>query len=264
MDKTYCQSPRLRLPAHCYQTIDSLHETFNLPFFQNIVIQTGVLHITLNYTDSSGQTLEKLSQLMGKIHTHDTQGRVLWDVICGGTNGNEQLAISHQDNEFLMHTDCSYEYNVPDYFGLQVIQPDKIGGGVNLLVDGHILVQQLSEKSLQVLQNEKVKIRVPTEFKKDTDAVNVAIIGKNFDIQYRGDLIERHLLSEEQHVALDEFESLCYSPTIARSIFLEKNTILIIDNKRFLHARTRIKDRSRHLKRVRFYENFHAIYTFHG
>jgi len=46
--------------------------------------------------------------------------------------------MSHQFNEFVLHTDCSYEEKIPDFIALYVVHHDKLGGGKNLLIDGLI------------------------------------------------------------------------------------------------------------------------------
>ena len=63
----------------------------------------------------------------------------------------------------------------------------------------------------------------------------------------------------EYHICLFldwEFDELCYSPIINRGFELKTRQLILLNNKRFLHARTEIKDKNRHLIRARFFTNF--------
>ena len=259
MENIYNSSPKLKLPGFCYTQIDSIDSMLNPELIKQVLVKMGIMIFSLKYDDSDGLAMEKIVNAIGIPHTHDTNGRVIWDIKQGGSNGSEQLARSHKDSEFVIHTDCSYELNIPDFFGLQIIQHDQMGGGKNLFVDGQTLIQHLSDKSFETLQNEKVKINVPPEFKKDEDHIHATVIDADFNVRFRKEIIDLASISDDMKLALNEFEQLCYSPDLNRSLFVEKNSIMIIDNKRFLHARTQIKDPSRHLKRIRFFGDFHTL-----
>ncbi len=192
-------------------------------------------------------------------HTHNNDGCALWDIKSGGTNGTETLARSHKLSEFVLHTDCSYEKNIPDFFGLYVVQHDELGGGKNLLIDCLTLIHHLSPSSLNILQTEKVKIIVPAEFKKYVEYIYAPIIDADFNVRYRKEILDLTDVSGAMRIALDEFERLSNSPIVNRAVEIKKNTILILDNKRYLHARTTIKDNRRHLKRIRFFADFHKV-----
>ncbi len=86
--------------------------------------------------------------------------------------------------------------------------------------------------------------------------IYATIIDENFNIRYRRAIIDQSELSKEMKAALDEFDELCHSPIINRGFELKTGQLILLNNKRFLHARTEIKDKNRHLIRARFFTNF--------
>lgn len=212
----------------------------------------GFLVITLEQPDA-GEMLEDIVGHIGEPHVHDDTGIAVWDIKRGGASGSEALARSHGLNEFVLHTDCSYEDVIPDHFGLYVVQADRFGGGKNLLIDGLTLVQHLSDESLKTLQTKPFKIKVPPEFMKDRSHIEACLIDDDLNLRYRREIVELNGTSLAQMKALTEFEELAHSTLVNRSMKLEQGQILLLNNRRFLHARTEIKDSERHLKRIRFF-----------
>ena len=200
--------------------------------------------------------MKVVNSIGGILHNHNDKDVILWDVKPTQNNNGEYLARSHQLNEFVLHTDCSYEEKIPDFIALYVVHHDKSGGGKNLLIDGLTLIQHLSKKSLAILQKEHVKFIIPEEFKKGVEYIHATIIDRNFNIRYRRAIIDQSELSKEMKSALDEFDELCHSPIINRGFELKTGQLILLNNKRFLHARTEIKDKNRHLIRARFFTNF--------
>lgn len=127
------------------------------------------------------------------------------------------------------------------------------------MIDGATLIQHLSQGSLDTLQNETVEIIIPPEFKKETVFINARIIDRNYNIRYRREILNNDKITPQMESALDEFERLCLSPVLNRKLELKDNQILILDNKRYLHSRTTIKDKDRHLLRLRFFSEFDKI-----
>lgn len=253
LEKLYSDSNPIKLPAECYTTIPDLQAAIPYLQYMQILQKHGMMIITLDFDDHSGQILEKIANLLGNPHVHDSQGRAIWDVKVGGQTGTESLAKSHKLSEFIFHTDCSYEEVIPDYFGLYVVQHDTLGGGKNLIIDGYTLLQHLSTESFDALLNVPIKINVPEEFKKDKEFIMAPIIDQSHNIRYRHELIDFASLTDKQTQAIAELEKLIHSPLLNRSLSLKKRQIVLLDNKRYLHARTLIKDKNRHLKRIRFF-----------
>ena len=203
--------------------------------------------------------MEKIVAKLGRAHTHSTDEDMVWHIKQGGPTGNDTLARSHKLDEFVLHTDCSYEPETPNFFALQCIHSDKLGGGKNLFVDASTLIQHLSHTSLKTLQSELVEIRVPPEFKRGVGTIYAHVIDANFNVRYRKELIVESSLTENLKIALDEFDLLCHSPLLNRLFELNDNQILILDNRRYLHARTKINDSKRHLIRIRFFMDSHNL-----
>lgn len=248
-------SKPLQLSNACYESL-AAKNTHRIPYarYRLKLKKFGVLIISLAYADA-GQTLQRIAENIGIPHQHNERESLVWDIkVAEESPAQDYLARSHQASEFYLHTDCSYEETVPDYFGLYVINPDQFGGGKNLIVDHRDLIRCLSKESLYVLQHCPVTIRVPQEFYKGIAAITAPIIDKHLNLRYRREIIDLEKLTTSQKMALHEFESLAYSVQQARHLSLEKNQILLLHNKRYLHGRTTIKDKRRHLKRIRFFQ----------
>ena len=223
-----------------------------LSFLKQVLCRYGIALVTFSSVTHENEVILSLVRALGRPHIHDGRGREIWDVKVGGTDGMEKLAISHSDSEFFFHTDCCYEEQVPGYFGLYVVQQDKLGGGVNLLINTAFIVSRLSAETFRTLRMMTYPIRVPKEFLKGNERIHALLVDENHNFRYRHDLIVREELGERQMAALNELETLIAEPNIWRRMRLSAGQMLILDNKRYLHARTPIKDRARHLKRVRF------------
>lgn len=240
----------------------------------------GVLKITLQFQDSDSKYLE---QLLHGLHQH--QGHQLpinhsarrgwfWDVrpSKGNFQAGEHQARSETMSEFPWHTDCSYEEPPPRYFALQVLQHDRCGGGTLSMINVEQLVKMLSPAAQAALRKPEFQIDIPPEFIKE--ASPESIVGSllavtpsdgttpglpdDHAMRFRGDIVrpltERaaDVLVELKH-ALRCAES-CPKATLHLSSGedMPAGTILLVDNRRWLHARNEIKDPERHLRRVRW------------
>lgn len=82
--------------------------------------------------------------------------------------------------------------------------------------------------------------------------IEAAIIDERGNFRYRQEVIRLDNCSAEELQAIARLESLLQNPNFIQSIFLKTGTIVIFDNRRFLHGRTKVKDKNRHLKCIRF------------
>lgn len=252
LESIFRNSRKLELSAPCYYTIEQ-HKAIPYTHLATTLNAYGISILTLKYQDNSA-TFKKIIQKLGVLHFHKEKTSFIWDIKLAVENKAAQpIARSHKDHEFHFHTDCSYEENIPDYFALYVLHADQKSGGKNLIVDAKLLIDALSKESLTILQNYPITIKVPKEFFKGIDFIRACIIDQNFNIRYRREIIDFYGLTIKQHQAIKELEHLIYSPKFCRGVLLKNNQILILNNKKFLHARTQIKDPMRHLQRIRFF-----------
>ena len=165
---------------------------------------------------------------------------------------------------FPWHTDCSYEASPPRFFGLQVLQPDRHGGGTLSLTNVEELIRALSPTSVAALLKPHYRIITPQEFIKGSgDACHIigSIIAANKTgqatmMRFREDITTP--LSVEAHDALKELKQTLLGMEMQRKVtnltpeFLPKGSIVLTDNYRWLHARSQVRDPKRHLRRVRW------------
>ncbi|MEN9917032.1 MAG: hypothetical protein RLY40_964 [Pseudomonadota bacterium] len=252
LEAIFDKSQILKLHESCCYSI-ATNETLPYNLFLDALNNYGLCLITLNYTDNS-KTFKQIIKNLGTLHTHKEKDSFLWDIKIPNEDKTQAIARSHKDHEFHFHTDCSYEENVPDYFALYVLYVDQRSGGKNLIVDVKSLIDSLSKDSLTTLQNDPVTIKVPPEFFKGIDSIQACILEGDGDIRYRREIIDFNDLTSKQIKAIDELENLIYSPKFCRGLVLKNDQILILSNKKYLHARTHIKDPKRHLQRIRFFK----------
>ena len=122
-------------------------------------------------------------------------------------------------------------------------------------------MERLTENEVELLRKTKVKIKIPKEFRSSKSKFNCiesTILSSNTSpilVRYRHDiLLENENLSIDYKKALEKFENLIdmEKSDLIKYFNLEDNQILLVDNSRWLHGRTKIFDVDRHFVRVRF------------
>lgn len=245
-----------------YLSNRSLKDT---PLYEKSLIEHGIVLIQLGFEDLTSEFMLKLIEKIGVPHAHSSKGDdYLWDIKAMCNNNEVKTnARSHSDHEFLMHTDASFELNtnIPRYFGLHVLQNDRFNGGQSLLLSLNDVINNLSKNNLNTLKTHKFKFKIPNEFRKNNnlDFNEGPIIScdgyKQHICRYRSDIIiERDKLHDNVKSALNCFESLIdiKKSNLISYFQLKSNTIILVDNCRYLHGRTEIIDSIRHLRRIRF------------
>jgi alpha-ketoglutarate-dependent taurine dioxygenase len=234
--------------------------------------QNGVLKISLRFPDNDSRYLQQLLLSLHKNHGHqlpithsETRGW-FWDIRPSTTNfqtANHQ-ARSETMEVFPWHTDCSYEDTPPRYFALQVLQPDRYGGGALSIMNVERLSNRLSPATRDALMLPEFQITTPPEFVKNSTPCNVvgSLLavddkGRPSMMRFRDDILTP--LSERASRALAEIKQAL--PTVdgpqpatlqLTAKDLPEGAIILVDNRRWLHARTDVKDPERHLRRVRW------------
>ncbi|KAK6859079.1 taurine catabolism dioxygenase [Apiospora arundinis] len=234
----------------------------------------GVLQISLKFLDNNSRYLRQL--LLGFHQNHGHRLPIAHSATCGWfwdirpSTATFQSAIYQARSEtmdpFPWHTDCSYEEQPPRYFALQVIRPDRCGGGTFSLLDVRRLSRTLSTTTKAALRRPDYQITTPPEFIKDP--MRQSLVGSILEagesglsdyalMRYRGDLVTP--LSEEGARALKELKDILRNESLISTMALSlssakmaEGSILLVDNRRWLHSRTDIHDPMRHLRRVRW------------
>lgn len=133
------------------------------------------------------------------------------------------------------------------------MREDRLGGGYSLLLDTEVLVRYLSRDSLKVLLTSTFEMNVPEEFKKGCEKISGKLIWEDGLWRYRSDLIIRDNCTPAEHKALNELDELLKNPNLILTTHLPFDSILVLDNSRWMHGRTIILDQDRWLKRIRFH-----------
>jgi len=174
---------------------------------------------------------------------------------------NQHHARSETTKSFPWHTDCSYEHSPPRFFALQVVQHDTCGGGTLSLLKVHHVLNQLSAATRECLSQPEYQINVPPEFVKgdETRIIGKILASGSNDLRFREDIFTP--LTPRARLAFQELKSaLLSSETAANTLnlspqILPKGTIVLLNNRQWLHARNEVKDPKRHLRRVRWDAN---------
>ncbi|KAI1424749.1 hypothetical protein F5Y12DRAFT_750783 [Xylaria sp. FL1777] len=232
---------------------------------------TGILKINLDFPDDDSQYLKQLVLNLHKYHghmlpiTHSASRGWFWDIRPSAANfqtANCQ-ARSETMEEFPWHTDCSYENPTPRYFALQVLRPDRYGGGVLSLMNVQGLSERLSSTTRVALMRPDYKITTPMEFYKQSKQHHITgnLFATDSDgrpsMRFRGDIVTA--LNSNASQALEDLKQ-CLTAAAAEpeitmhlsAVDLPERTIVLVDNRRWLHARTDVKDPERHLRRIRW------------
>ncbi|KAI1098123.1 hypothetical protein F4804DRAFT_350765 [Jackrogersella minutella] len=233
--------------------------------------KSGILKVSLGFSDNNSQYLEQLLLSLHQHHghqlpiTHSSTRGWFWDI--RPSNKNFQTANCQARSEtmekFPWHTDCSYEDPPPRYFALQVLRPDRFGGGILSVMNVECLTEKLSPATRASLMHPEYRITTPPEFVKNSapgHIIGSLLVadkkGRFSMIRYRDDILTP--LSERASLALDELKAVLNTsgqPNLTVNLTsddLPERTIILVDNRRWLHARTDVKDPKRHLRRVRW------------
>lgn len=194
--------------------------------------------------------IETIEKLGGQCLNHNEEkDSFVWHVRpIEKTSNIKGVARSQTDEEFSFHTDCSYELNPPEYMALFVLEQDQYGGGQLEIIRLSDILQRLSLKTKENLLKKKFQINIPNEFRKslDIDHINASILLDNDKIRYRSDI-----LTDENNEEFNELNLIIQQVKKYQPV-LNKYTMIILNNQKYLHGRTKILDHHRHLLRIRF------------
>lgn len=184
---------------------------------------------------------------------HNKEGALIWDVRQVATAAGQSVARSQTAGEFPLHTDASFEPMPPRFFMLQVLHPDRFGGGLQSFVSIENVLMGLQPGIRRQLATEKFRWRVPVEFQKNSIENELPIL---FDdeqassIRYREECLvvrrssSHYSLLNSLKAAVRQARAVRHRPS--------QNEIVLVDNWHLLHGRSEVRDPLRHLQRVRF------------
>lgn len=210
------------------------------------LLREGVLLVRYPCLDSqqADAMLTELVQRWGRGHDHRLAGQLVWDV----RQQNGGAARSQGLDEFILHTDASFEDPPPRFVGLFVVREDRLGGGRSEWISSADVLSRVSPRSRKRLSAD-YRVRVPAEFCKGRPEISAPLVCGDM-VRYRRELIQEPE-DAEGRAALEELENALQGPRESQA--LEPGTLLLLDNWRVFHGRTTVHDPARHLKRVRFF-----------
>ncbi|KAI0474460.1 hypothetical protein F4859DRAFT_95041 [Xylaria cf. heliscus] len=234
--------------------------------------QDGILKISLGFSDPDSQYLKQLVLSLHQHHnhqlpiSHSASRGWFWDVRPSGTSfqTSNHRARSETMEKFPWHTDCSYEDLPPRYFALHVLQHDRFGGGTLSIMNVERLIESLSPPTRTSLMRREYSIKIPLEFIKDPTKQQIvgSLMSSNQDGQHSMMRFRRDILTplterassalQELDMSLENAETQSQSTVHLTSGDIPAGSIILMDNRRWLHARNNINDPKRHLRRVRW------------
>ncbi|CAF9919914.1 hypothetical protein IMSHALPRED_004761 [Imshaugia aleurites] len=238
--------------------------------YAQAIREHGICAIEMGWPDPDSQfMLDVISKMGCNPDTHSSTQGALWDVkfkpegVYSEGIGKKAVSISHSMGEFAWHTDAAFEENPTRFFGFHIIHPDKKGGGVFRILRADDLTRLLSPEAVGVLSNHEFELKVPPEFFKGKDSVKGKLLevdtamGRAY-VRFRKDILHDPLSADANaNAAVKELNDLLDAPEgvgehVPGFVFKE-DSVLLMDNARYLHSRTDIKDPKRWLRRVRFH-----------
>ncbi|KAI1177409.1 hypothetical protein F4777DRAFT_596607 [Nemania sp. FL0916] len=268
-----CQTPvPLIIPQLTASSAGDAKQHSHVSLVHERLQQHGILKVRLSFSDPESQYLEQLVLSLHREHrhrlpiSHSASRNWFWDVRPSSTTfqtANHQ-ARSETMEDFAWHTDCSYEDLPPRYFALHVLQHDRLGGGTLSAMKAQRLIESLSPITLNSLMRREYGIKIPLEFIKDPTrrqiVGNIITAGQNGRptmMRFRRDLVtpltERASEAlQELDIALKKADSQALSTVHLTAEDCPAGSIIMMDNRRWLHSRNNINDPARHLRRLRW------------
>ncbi len=228
-------------------------DRFEYDRYNSTLRSNGFIHLALAEPDSNGAAMRAIVEKIGKAAVHDKNGTVMWDVRYDVNVDQEVGTRSLTNKEFPMHTDGSFEEPPPDYVALYCVQQDRLGGGETLFINSRDVLDKLSAKSKKTLQTHRYRMKVPAEFFKGKETSEVVILSPSGKFRFRHEIL---LLEDEPPHAVhaaNELETIINEKCNPQSFTLKRGELIIFDNGRYFHGRTKIEDQDRHLLRMWFH-----------
>jgi Taurine catabolism dioxygenase TauD, TfdA family len=236
------------------------------------------LILQLGFEDPESEYLLQLVLSLEKHHehgpplTHSSTRGWFWDVKPQPESVEQKYcARSETMGDFPWHTDCSYVSRPPRFFGLHVLQADRCGGGTLSVLQVSQVAARLKPRAREALYQPEFRLRVPAEFSNGTEAVvgplfsdreaessSPPVPSPHLRCRFRADIVVPQ--TARARAALGELDGILLAVRTGNSDcglhltpdILPNGSIVLLDNGRWLHARNKVHDPGRHLRRVRW------------
>lgn len=200
--------------------------------------------------DAEGREVRRIVEQLGTAEVHDRLGQTVWNIRYDAAAAARGATASLTLESLPFHTDGAFEDPSPRYLAQYVVREDRFGGGETLLVDVAKVQGRLSAETLAILGTTHFRFHAPAEYAKGAGFRDAPILFGDGLMRYRRAIIDDHQQAEAKS-ALDELDAAIAAVEPLR-LRLHSGEILLLDNARFLHARTEVLDPQRHLLRMRF------------
>ncbi|KAL1409567.1 hypothetical protein Q8F55_003552 [Vanrija albida] len=243
-------TPRLVAPATAHIRVPATAVTApddaELSAVRAALASHGLAILHLPAEDPTSAHLLALASALGSPLPHSSAHGALWDVTPSAASG----ARSHGTQVFPWHTDCSFEAAPPRFFGLHVVRADRFRGGQLRLLAVPDLLAALSASARAALQRDEFEFAVPAEFDKGTRATRGRVLTPDGRLRWRRDMMRG--LTPEAEAALAEVDAALAAEDGRAFGDMRAGVVLLVDNARWLHARSTVRDMTRLLRRVRW------------
>lgn len=180
-------------------------------------------------------------------------GQLIWSI--KAEKRFEHVYHSLNNKPLTPHTECyEFESAPPKYLALWCIKAAECGGGQTTLADGYAFISSLTAEEQERLSSRRYEFFSTPGLQES----QIRLAARHFVYDryaFEGEPIVRFssacmndegdpFMIDIKHRFVAFFDQTC------EKISYKKNSLLLWDNWRMLHARTSFKDQTRHLKRV--------------
>ena len=199
---------------------------------------------------------------VGRFTVHDNQSRVLWDVKdLSATDMGRKLTFSEQLGECPLHSDSAFAHEPEKYLCLYVQREAKDGGESVVISMKEAIEELLDEEEGRrcavVLLRNTFPFCTPPAFSKRAQLITAPILNHDPEVRFRYDCLMEgfaavpDLDTPERRWAVEYFSEFIEKRASRHNFLGTRDQLIVIDNRRSLHARTDYQDKERHLVRAR-------------
>lgn len=201
---------------------------------------------------------------VGRFTVHDDKARVLWDVKDRAAELGRQPTFSERLGECPLHSDSAFAANPEKFLCLYVQRASADGGGQSVVISMTQAMRELLDEAEGVrcsalLRGTIYPFRTPDAFSGKEQLITAPILSDDPEIRFRHDcLIDGFsavpdLDTPERRWAVEYFSDFLEHRATRQTFLGLRDQLVIVDNRKSLHARTDYQDPERHLIRARLH-----------